>query len=143
MFMGEYKHNLDAKGRLTLPSKFRESYQNGVIVTRGFDGCLSVYTDEEWDVFYEQLQKIPSNRKQARTFVRLIISKATKCEFDKMGRINIPNHLIKTANLEKDCTIVGAGNHVEIWSTTIWENYLEEEASNFEDIAEELDGFDF
>ena len=143
MFMGEYRHNLDAKGRVTLPSKFRDKYESIVTVTRGFDGCLSVYTEEEWENFYSQLQKIPSNRKQARTFIRLIISKATQCEIDKMGRINIPNHLRTVASLTKECAIVGAGNHVEIWDSVTWDSYLEEEAANLEEIAEELDGFDF
>ncbi len=139
MFMGEYKHNLDAKGRITLPSKFREKFDDTVIVARGFDGCLSVYTPQEWEKFYTKLQQMPITKKQTRAFVRMITSKATECEIDKMGRINIPPGLREQAHLEKNCSIVGSLNHVEIWDTNMWEDYYNQENEQFEEIAEEMD----
>ena len=143
MLMGEYTHNIDAKGRLTLPSKFRDTLGTSVVVTRGFEGCLNVYSISEWQKIFEKLMKMPSNKKETRTFIRLFTSKATEVEFDKLGRINLPNQLIQHANLLKACTIVGAGNHLEIWNAEAWEQYYEEENENFESISESLDGFDF
>ena len=139
MFMGEYRHNIDAKGRLTLPSKFREKYEGNVIVTKGFDGCLNIYTLPEWDVFYQKLLSIPTNKKQARTLIRILTSKATECEIDKMGRINIPQSLRKEANLEKAVVVIGSLNHVEIWDEKSWDQYYEEESGRLEEISEELD----
>ncbi len=141
MFMGEFKHTLDAKGRLTLPSKIREKYEETVVVTKGFDGCLSVYTHDEWQKMYEKLQSIPNTKKDARTFVRLLTAKAAECEIDKSGRINLPRPLIDEGRLTKDCIVVGAGNHVEIWDAIAWHTYCEEQDSKFEEISENLTDF--
>lgn len=143
MFMGEYRHNIDAKGRLTLPSKFREAFGQSVVVNRGFDGCLNVYSLDEWQKIYQKLQAMPSNKKEARTFVRLFTAKAAEIEFDKMGRINIPNTLICEGKLEKECVIVGVSDHIEIWNSEEWDKYYEDQKENFESISESLSDFDF
>ena len=92
MFMGEFKHSIDAKGRLTIPSKIRNQCQGSVYVARGFDGCLAFYTKEEWDPFCAKLLSLPSNKNEVRKAIRFTISSAYECEFDKLGRINIPTN---------------------------------------------------
>ena len=135
MFMGEFRHNIDAKGRLIIPSKLREQCGKSVVITRGFDGCLALYTQEGWNDYYQKLQTLPKTKKEARNFVRIITSRASECEFDKLGRVNIPNVLRLEGKLEKECIIVGVGDHVEIWNQARWEDY-------YDKISESLDGFD-
>ena len=142
MFMGEFKHNIDAKGRLIIPSKLREQCGSSVIVTRGFDGYLALYTQEGWDDYYQKLQMLPKTKKDARNFVRIITSRASECEFDKLGRINIPSVLRVEGKLEKECIIVGVGDHVEIWNESLWQDYYDMNKDNFDEISESLDGFD-
>ncbi|MDE6196172.1 MAG: division/cell wall cluster transcriptional repressor MraZ, partial [Erysipelotrichaceae bacterium] len=112
-----------------------------IIVTRGLDGCLNIYTKEQWALIYEQLQKLPSTRKDARMFVRMMTSKAAECEFDSQGRILIPSSLVSMAQLVKECVVVGAGNHLEIWSKENWEPMDEMMDTSFEDLAENLTEF--
>ena len=142
MFMGEFKHNIDAKGRLIIPSKLREQCGSSVIVTCGFDGCLALYTQEGWNDYYQKLQMLPKTKKDARNFVRIITSRASECEFDKLGRINIPSVLRVEGKLEKECIIVGVGDHVEIWNESLWQDYYDMNKDNFDEISESLDGFD-
>ncbi len=141
MFIGEYAHNIDKKGRIIIPAKFREELGDIIIVTRGLDGCLNVYTKQQWALIYEQLQKLPSTRKDARMFVRMMTSKAAECEFDNQGRVLIPSSLVSIAQLVKECVIVGAGNHLEIWSKENWEPMNEIAEASFEDLAENLTEF--
>ena len=141
MFMGEYAHNIDKKGRIIIPAKFREELGDHVIITRGLDGCLAVYTKEQWETIYEQLMKLPSTKKDARMFVRMMTSKAAECEIDAQGRVLIPSPLVKLAELAKECMVIGAANHVEIWSRERWEPVDEEATDAFEDIAESLTEF--
>ena len=141
MFMGEYAHNIDKKGRIIIPAKFREELGDHVIITRGLDGCLAVYTKEQWETIYEQLMKLPSTKKDARMFVRMMTSKAAECEIDAQGRVLIPSPLVKLAELVKECMVIGAANHVEIWSRARWEPVDEEANDAFEDIAESLTEF--
>ncbi|MEG0507416.1 MAG: division/cell wall cluster transcriptional repressor MraZ [Longicatena sp.] len=141
MFMGEYGHNIDAKGRIIIPAKFREELGEQVIVTRGFDGCLNVYTKEQWNIIYEQLLKLPTTKKDARMFVRMMTSKAAECDIDGQGRALLPASLIKLGELTKECMIIGAANHVEIWSKEKWETVDEIANETFEDIAENLTEF--
>lgn len=138
--MGEFAHNIDRKGRLTMPAKFREDLGERVVVNRGLDGCLYVYTMSQWETVYEKLSKLPSANKDARAFQRLMLSKASECELDSMGRINIPASLVALAGLEKECLIVGVANHLEIWAKDKWEKMEEEQAENFEEAAENLAG---
>lgn len=139
--MGEYAHNIDKKGRIIIPAKFREDLGEQVIITRGLDGCLSVYTKQQWEKIYEQLMKLPSTKKDARMFVRMMTSKAAECEFDGQGRVLIPAPLCNLAVLEKECMVIGAANHVEIWAKQRWIPLDEEANVTFEDIAENLTEF--
>ena len=122
MFMGEFRHNIDAKGRLIIPSKLREQCGESVVITRGFDGCLALYTQEGWNDYYQKLQTLPKTKREARNFVRIITSRASK--------------------LEKECIIVGVGDHVEIWNQNIWDDYYDANKDNFDEISESLEGFE-
>ncbi len=113
MFMGEYNHTIDAKGRLIIPSKFREILGDVFVVTKGLDGCLFVYDNEEWKRFEEKLRSLPITNKEARQFVRFFLAGATEAEVDKQGRILIPNVLREFAELTKDVVLVGVGSRIE------------------------------
>lgn len=141
MFMGEFKHNIDGKGRLIVPSKLRENLGETFVVTRGMDGCLFGYTLEGWKQLEEKMKDMPLTKKDARTFVRFFYSAATECEIDKQGRINIPANLRKFAGLEKPCVVIGVSDRIEIWSQEKWDQFSEEAAENFDDIAENLIDF--
>lgn len=138
MLIGEYHHNIDDKGRLIIPSKFREDIGNEFIVTRGLDGCLFVYSKEEWKKIVSKLESLPFTKKDARTFNRFFLSSASICEFDKQGRINLPSSLINYAKLEKECTIIGVNDRLEIWATEKFDNLIEENLSEIETLSENL-----
>ena len=121
MFMGEYNHTIDAKGRMIVPSKFREQLGNEFVVTKGLDGCLFVYPNEEWHNIEEKFRNVPLTTKDARKFSRFFFAGAATCELDKQGRILLPAHLREFAGLEKDVVLVGVGSRVEIWSKDKWE----------------------
>lgn len=137
MFMGEYHHNIDDKGRLTIPSKLRDQLGSNFIVTRGLDKCLFVYTEKDWMEVIDKYKELP-NTKDARNFMRFFLSGATQNEFDKQGRINIANTLIKYANLNKDCVIIGVNERLEIWDKEAWENFVADNEESFSDIADKL-----
>ncbi|TGY66894.1 division/cell wall cluster transcriptional repressor MraZ [Dubosiella muris] len=141
MFMGEFAHNIDRKGRLIMPAKFREELGERVVVNRGLDGCLYVYTLDQWQIVYEKLSMLPTTKKDARKYQRLMLSKASECDLDGQGRILIPANLVSLAELEKECMIVGVANHIEIWAKHKWERMEEEEEGSFEEIAESLSDF--
>lgn len=141
MFMGEFSHNLDVKGRLIVPACFREELGGKLVVTQGLDGCLTLYTKESWDKIYEQLQTLPTTKSQARAFVRILTSQARGTEIDAQGRILIPSNLIKLAHIKKECVIIGAGSKVEIWAKDIWEEYIANSQESFEELAESLTEF--
>ena len=136
--MGEYGHNIDRKGRLIMPAKFREELGEHVVVTRGLDGCLYVYTTEQWMEVYEKLSTLPSTNKNARWYQRMVLSKAAECEMDGQGRILIPSSLTSLAELKKECLIIGMANHLEVWSKERWENVEQEQMDQFEEVAEQL-----
>ena len=138
MFMGEYRHSLDAKNRMIIPAKFRDELGNTFVVTKGLDGCLTVYTSSQWTKIIEQLEKLPTTKKEARQYVRYLTSKASECELDGQGRIQLPQVLVSAADIKKKCVVVGAADHVEIWSEERWDAYEEEAAESFESIAETL-----
>lgn len=143
MFMGEYQHSIDDKGRLIIPAKLRDSLGSMFILTRGLDQCLFVYPMEEWGLLEQKLKALPLMKADARAFTRFFFSGATECEWDKQGRINIPAHLRQHAKLDKECMIIGVQSRVEIWSKDAWEHYVEQSASTFEAMAETLVDFDF
>ena len=137
MFMGEYSHTIDAKGRLIIPSKFREQLGEEFVLTKGLDGCHSIYPNDEWAAFEEKLRALPLTNKNARTFSRFFVAGATSCELDKQGRILVPATLREFAGLEKDVVLTGNINRIEIWSKEKWN-----ENSNYDDmdaIAESME----
>ena len=117
--MGEYNHTIDTKGRLIVPSKFREALGDEFVVTKGLDGCLFVYDNKEWTVFEEKLKSLPLTNKDARQFVRFFLAGAASVEVDKQGRILIPSVLREFAELDKDVVLVGVASRIEIWSKEI------------------------
>lgn len=138
MLIGEYHHNIDEKGRLIIPSKFREDIGNSFVVTRGLDGCLFVYSLVEWEKIVAKLKKLPFTKKDARTFMRFFLASATVCEFDKQGRINLVNSLIEYAGLKKECLIIGVNDRLEIWSLDKYNNLMNENLEQLDEIAEHL-----
>lgn len=116
MFMGEYNHTIDAKGRLIIPSKFRELLGEEFVLTRGLDGCLYIYPMDEWESFEMKLRSLPLTNKNARTFSRFFVAGATTCELDRQGRILVPQTLREFAGLEKDVVLTGNLNRIEVWS---------------------------
>lgn len=138
MFIGEYSHNLDEKNRLMIPSKFREQLQTSFILTRGLDKCLNIYSMDSWNKITSKLDTLPFTKKDARDFLRFIASGAVSLEFDKQGRIVIPNNLKTHASLLKECVIIGTLDKIEIWSKESWDKFNEENQDKFELIAEHL-----
>ncbi len=138
MFMGEYHHSLDPKGRLFLPAKFREDLGDKFIATKGLDGCLFVYTKEEWAILENKLRQLPLAKPEARAFLRFFFAGAAELETDKQGRVLIPNNLREHAQLDKDAVIVGVSSRVEIWSRQVWEDYNEKISPTVAQIAENL-----
>ena len=138
MFMGEYHHTIDEKGRIIIPSKFREDLGEKFIITRGIENCLFVYSLSSWEKITNKLESLPFTKKDARQFVRFFLSGATTAEFDKQGRVNITSPLISYANLQKDCVVIGTGDRLEIWSQEDWNAFFDSASSNMSDIAENL-----
>lgn len=138
MFIGEYQHSLDAKGRIIIPSKFRDELSSHFILGIGLDKCLTIYTIEKWTKMFEELNKIPTTKSNARKYVRTLTSSASECDLDGQGRIMVPQYLSKHASIEKDCVVIGANDHVEIWAKDVWESYYDDASNSFEEIAEHL-----
>ena len=138
MLMGEYHHNIDDKGRLILPSKFREDLGEEFVVTRGLEECLFVYPKHEWQKITDKLKSLPFTKKDARSFMRFFLSGATATVFDKQGRINITSLLVSYAGLKKECVIIGVGDRLEIWSREKWDNFYDSNKEDLSDIAENL-----
>ncbi|GIP10725.1 transcriptional regulator MraZ [Paenibacillus macerans] len=143
MFMGEFQHSIDDKGRIIIPAKFRDLLGSSFVVTRGLDQCLFVYPMQEWEVLEQKLKALPLMKSDARAFTRFFFSGATECEWDKQGRVNLPGNLRQYAKLEKDCVVLGVSNRVEIWSKDIWEQYFQQSEDTFNEIAEKLVDFNF
>lgn len=140
--MGEYHHNVDEKGRMIIPAKFRDGLGSSFVMTRGLDRCLFVYPPEEWRKLENQLKELPFTKKDARAFTRFFFSGAAECELDKQGRVNIASPLREFAQLEKECVIIGVSNRVEVWSKENWETYFAESEDSFSEIAENIVDFD-
>ena len=126
MFIGEYAHSIDAKGRLIMPAKFREELGITFIVTKGLDGCLFVYSKNEWAQLEEKLKTLPFTSKDARSFNRFFFAGAIECEVDKQGRILISQNLRDYANLSKDVIIIGVSTRIEIWDKDLYEEFREQ-----------------
>jgi len=139
MFIGEYNYNLDDKGRLAVPVKFREKIKKGAIVTRGLDNCLFLYAKEEWEKIVEKLSNLPVSQSKARAFSRLMLAGAMEVDCDSQGRINLPDYLRKFAKLDKKTVIAGLFNRLEIWDEKFWEDYKKRVEKDSNEIAEELE----
>ena len=138
MLLGEHEHSLDEKKRLTLPSKLRGAFEEGVVVTRGLDGCLYAYPRREWDRMAERIQSLDPLAEDARRMRRHFFSSATAGELDKQGRLVIPASLLDRAGITREVTISGVYDHLEIWDRAEWQKQLHEVEGSAEDVAERL-----
>lgn len=135
--MGEYRHSIDDKGRIIIPSKLRNDLGNNFIITKGLDGCLFIYSQNEWSNIINKYKNLPDT-KDKRSFMRIFLSGASICDYDRQGRINIPQALIKYASIDKECVIVGVFDRLEIWSIESWDAYVDDNSSNLSFIADNL-----
>ncbi len=138
MFMGTYEHTIDEKGRLIIPSRFREELGDTFVVTKGLDNCLFVYPMNEWRQLEEKLKALPFTRADARAFVRFFFSGAAECSLDKQGRVVVPANLREYARLDREAVIIGVSSRVEIWSPEGWSSYEKDAELSYEDIAEKI-----
>ena len=138
MLIGEYNHNLDEKGRLAVPVKFRNDLKKGAVVTKGLDGCLFLYTMNEWKILAEKLSRLPISQSGTRAFARLMLAGAMDVQIDKQGRIVIPDYLRKYAGMKKKIVVSGLYSRLEIWDENSWEKYKKRTEKESEDIAEKL-----
>lgn len=136
MFLGEYQHNIDPKGRLIIPSKFRELLGEQFVLTKGLDGCLFVYPMEGWNELEDKLKSLPLTQKDARAFARIFFSGASEGELDKQGRVLLPPNLRTYAHITKETMIIGVGTRFEIWDLDTWQQYNQESDKSFEQLAE-------
>jgi len=139
MLLGEYEHTIDDKNRLTLPAKFRQAFEEGVVVTRGIDPCLAVYTRDEWPAFVSaQLGNLDQFSREARQMRRYLFSAAAEGELDRQGRVTLPTPLMKYAGLTRDVVVAGVQDHVEIWDAAAWRAQLDEVEGSAELVAERI-----
>ena len=138
MLMGEFHHNIDDKGRLIIPSKFRSELGESVIITKGLDKCIFVYSLKEWNKIIEKISALEFTKKNVRAFERAFIGVASTIEFDKQGRINITSPLVHYANIDKECVIIGVNERLEIWSKEEFEKYMKVNEESLEEITEDL-----
>ena len=143
VFMSQYNHTIDAKGRVIIPAKFREKLGDSFVITKGLDGCLYGYAKEEWSAFEEKLGTLPITNKNSRQFTRFFLAGAAECELDKQGRILIPSVLREFAGLDKDVVLVGVASKIEIWSKERWDESNGEYETNMDDIAMNLESLGF
>ncbi|MCF8010640.1 MAG: division/cell wall cluster transcriptional repressor MraZ [Clostridiales bacterium] len=142
MFLGEHQHIVDKKGRLIIPSSFREGLGEKFILTKGLDTCLFIYPMDEWKILEQKMRALPMTRSDARAFTRFFFSGAAECEIDKQGRILVPANLREYAGIEKDVVVIGVSFRVEIWNRERWEVYNKDAVSSVEDIAEKIEDLD-
>lgn len=138
MFIGEFNHSIDSKGRINIPSKFREKLGEIFYLTKGLDNCLFIFPESEWKVFEDKLKTLPLTKKEARAFVRLFFAGATEVSFDKQGRITIPQTLREHGKIQKDAVVIGVGTRIEVWASDIWEDYNDPENISYDEIAEHM-----
>jgi MraZ protein len=138
MFIGEYSHNLDEKGRLAIPAKFRSILKKGAVVTKGLDNCLFLYSKEQWEKLAQKFASLPISQAKTRAFTRHILAGAMDVDFDVQGRINLPEYLRSFAGLRKSVIVAGLYNRLEIWDEKQWNNYKSSTEKNSNAIAEEL-----
>ena len=140
MFSGTYYHNIDSKGRIIIPSKFREVLNEGFVLTKGLDNCLFLFPMSEWVNFRDKLKAVPLTSKEGRAFTRYFFANAVECEMDKQGRLNISSDLRRHAHIDKEVVSIGVDSRVEIWSKADWESYNESPELDSELIADKMEG---
>lgn len=138
MFIGEYQHSIDNKGRIIIPSKFRDDLGEEFVMTKGLDNCLFVYPKEEWTILENKLKTLPLTNRDARAFIRFFFSGATECIPDKQGRVLIPANLREHSKLDKDIVVIGVSTRMEIWSKEEWEGYNSDDNLSYDIIAEKM-----
>ena len=138
MFIGEYSHTVDEKGRVALPSKFRKDLKKGVVITKGLDSCLWVYTRDEWEALAKKLSAIPVSQSKNRSFVRLMLAGAMDVDLDSQGRINLPQYLLDYAKLAKKAIVAGLYNRLEIWDEKEWNTYKKQMEKDSIKVADSL-----
>lgn len=141
-FMGTYQNNVDPKGRVSIPVKYREALGERFFVTKGFDSCIDIYTVEEWEKFAEKLQRLSQTKRDMRDFVRFIFGNATEVELDKQGRILLPAMLRETVGIEKEVIVMGVGSKVEIWDKAAWDERQQVISQHISEISENIGAFD-
>ncbi len=139
MFTGEYKHTVDSKNRLSIPSKFRDKLGAIFYITKGLDQCLFVFSEAEWQIFEAKLKALPLSNQTARAFARSFFAGATDCELDKQGRVILPQNLRAHANIDKDVYVNGAGSRIEIWDAATWEAYSSDVTSDMDALAKDME----
>ena len=142
MFIGEYNHTMDEKGRVIVPVKFRDGLGQTFYITKGFDSCLFVFDEQEWESFRHKLDGNALKKKDYRKLQRIFIASANDCSLDKQGRVLLPLHLREYANIDKDLVFLGVSNRIEIWSKENWEAYNDDEDFDLTDLAEQLEDLD-
>jgi len=138
MFIGEYQHNLDDKGRLAIPVKFRADLKKGAVVTRGLDSCLFLYTKNEWAKLADKLAALPFSQSNSRAFARLMLAGAMEVEVDKQGRVVLPEYLRQFAALKKSVVVAGLYSRMELWDENKWKEYKGQTEANSNEIAERM-----
>lgn len=139
LFIGEYRYNLDDKGRLAIPTEFRQKLGDEIIISRGIEKCLYVYSLDDWNKLVLKISELSFTKKSHREFSRMFLSGAFRKEIDAKGRTNIDNNLLSYAELKKECVIIGVGHRIEIWDKDVWENYYLEHQSILDEISEQID----
>jgi len=140
MFIGEYQHTIDLKGRMAVPVKMRAKLSDGAVVTKGLDACLFIYPKNEWEKLAEKLSNLPISDTKARAFSRMMLAGAMELEFDKQGRVLLPGYLRTYADLKSKAVVAGLYNRIEIWNEKAWGEYKESSEANTEEISEHLSG---
>ncbi|HPD96954.1 MAG TPA: division/cell wall cluster transcriptional repressor MraZ [Synergistales bacterium] len=140
MLVGTYEHRFDPKGRIVLPSKFRDELGENPVATVGIDQCVSIYPADKWQALLERFQKMSFSKGRTRDFLRVLLATAHEIQFDASGRVLVPVNLRQHARVEQDATVIGVGDHIEIWDSGSWNIYLEGVKKELPDIAEEVEG---
>lgn len=139
MFQSEFQHNIDSKGRLTLPARVREELGTHFVLTKGLDGCLYIYSGEGWEAFLVKMNQLPTSSKDARRLKRWFVGSSIEIEVDKQGRFIVPPVLRTFAKIEKNVTVLGVSDHIELWATEVYDAYQNEDEVSIEDIAAGLE----
>jgi MraZ protein len=138
MLIGEYRHTIDEKRRLAIPSKLRKKIGKEAVITRGLDNCLVLYPMKEWEIVSDKLAKLPVSSVEARGFARIMLAGADQVSFDSLGRILVPDYLMQYAEVQKNTVIAGLNNRLEIWNEKRWEDYKKKAEQSVEEFASKL-----